>query len=352
VTQTNSAFGFGATLPATEPARKRFRDLFNYTVLREPAWWANIEPQPDRRGYDALAEPLAWCQQQGIATEFSFLTGMPPAWVRDVGGETQQVAVARHALDLLNRFNRTVTWWQLTDQGVLLDTVTNLWSLAQAQHAERRLGISDTGRFHSYRPPAEAEADLCRGLAEAKWLRGQGVPVSYVALHGHQPWGLWADAATVYAVFDAYAKEGLRLHVTEFSVPAEGWIEGPVRHGEWTPKLQAEYVRNFFMIAYSHPAVEAVNFQDDGDLFPTEGKPRPVYGALRELLLKQWRTRVAGKLPLDGRVRFRGYHGDYELALTLKQGQVVRVPFRVGPQQPNDYRFRWNAETGTLEVVP
>jgi hypothetical protein len=351
VMQTNSAFGFGATLPATEAARARFRELLNYTVLTEPAWWANIEPRNGRRQYDALREQLAWCRQQGVLTEFSFLTGMPPAWVRDAGTETQTVAMTWHTLDLLNRFGDQVTWWQLCDQGVLLGAVTNAWPLIQQQHAQRQFGLSDTGRFHSYRPPAEQEADLCRGLADAKRLREQGVPVGYVALHGHQPWGLWADAAAMYAVFDAYAKEGLRVHITEFSVPAEGWIEGPVRGGEWNTKLQAEYLRAFYTVAYSHPAVDAINY-GDGGLLTAEGKPKAAYAALRDLLLKQWRSRLGGKLALDGRVAFRGFHGDYELIVTMKDGRIMRAPFRVGPRETNDYRFQLNTVTGNLELAP
>ena len=350
VVQTNSAFGFGATLPAGEPARGRFRDWLNYTVISEPAWWANIEPRDGHRQYDVLEEQLAWCRQQGVATEFSFLTGMPPAWVREAGSETQNVAVSWHALDLLNRFADQVTWWQLCDQGVLLAAITNAWPLIQPQHTPRQFGLSDAGRFHSYRPPAEQEADLCRGLADAKRLREQGIPVSYVALHGHQPWGLWADAATMYAVFDAYAKEGLRVHITEFSVPAEGWIEGPVRGDEWNPKLQAAYLRTFYTVAYSHPAVETIHYADAG-LFGADGKLRGVGGALRDTL-KQWRSRVTGKVPLDGRVAFRGFHGDYELVVTLKNGQTARAGFRVGPCTVNEYRFQLDAATGNLVVAP
>ena len=62
--------------------------------------------------------------------------------------------------------------------------------------------------------------------------------------------------------FDAFAKEGVRVHVTEFGSPLGDKpikIEGAVRQGVWTPQLQAEYYRIFYTICFSHPNVESIN---------------------------------------------------------------------------------------------
>ena len=127
------------------------------------------------------------------------------------------------------------------------------------------------------------------------------------------------------------------VHITEFAVPSAGSIEGPVRRGSWDAKLQAEYCRLFYTVCYSHPAVAAINYLEPGPatrvpgigLFEADGKPKPALTALQDLITRQWRTRLSGKLPLDGRVAFRGFHGDYELTVTLKggpEGQDQRYP--------------------------
>jgi hypothetical protein len=106
--------------------------------------------------------------------------------------------------------------------------------------------------------------------------------------------------------------------------------------------------------------VAALNYRELGPvthvpgigLLGPDGKPRPAYHALRELILKQWRTRLKSKLPLDGRVAFRGFHGDYELVLTLKGGQTLRTTFTVPPGAPTQLRLECDPSAGKLTVVP
>jgi hypothetical protein len=336
LTQTNSAFGFGVTVPATptDEQARRVRELFNYTVVTTPAWWTSLEPQAGQRRYDALDQHLAWCRERGLAVEFSFLAGHEPRWLTASNRVAQLTA---HMEDLLTRYTNSVACWQLTDQGVLLDAAANAWGAVREKFPGLRLGLSDTGRLN----------------APADFTEARTAPVEYIAWHARQPWGWWAEAAALYEMFDAAAKENRRVHLTGFYVPSEGWIEGPVRGGQWDAKLQAEYCRQFYTIAFSHPAVDVVNYAElTPGLVAADGKPRPVYTALRDLILKQWRTRQAGKLPLDGRVGLRAFHGDYELAITLKNGRTARAAFAVTQAGAGQFRFRVDAEKGTVELAP
>ena len=53
--------------------------------------------------------------------------------------------------------------------------------------------------------------------------------------------GLWASGQQIYDTLDAFAKEGVKIHLTEFGVAVGDRIEGSVRTGVWDDKTRAEY---------------------------------------------------------------------------------------------------------------
>jgi hypothetical protein len=168
--------------------------------------------------------------------------------------------------------------------------------------------------------------------------------------------GLWASGKQIYDALDTYAKEDVRIHVTEFGVAVGDPIEGTVREGRWTPELQANYYERFFTLCFSHPQVEAINVMAIGPTTWIEGQgllndkyqPTPAFNTLKELITKRWRTHVTAKTGIDGAMTFNGFQGNYELAMTLPNGKVVTAPLNVEPGKPNNFRFVLNTGAGTL----
>lgn len=378
VVQTRSAFRFGVSLPpflppaGDEGVRGDFRSpaatpeqlalvagVFNFTVLGQSAWWSSIEPKDGERHHDDLDRALAWCREHGIEVELSFLSGFAPSWLRTKPEAEQAPRLLQHAQDLLDRHADRVAWWEVIDQGVFLTRAAEVFRVARAKRADLKLGISDAARFFSTAKSPHREADLLRGLEDLRKLKEQGVAVDFVSLHGRQPWGAWVDPRVVYEVLDAFAKEGVRIHLTAFEAPAEGWIEGLSRQGSWDPKLQAEYGRLFYTTAFSHPAVDAINYAElgpvtrfpGGGLLGPDGQPRLVFDVVKELVTQRWRTTASGIVPLDGVVKFRGFHGDYELEVTLPSGTTVRGAFSLAPGTENSFRFLRDAASGSLKPM-
>ena len=291
VTEKRSAFLFGA---------------HNFSVITNAAWWCNIEPADGQRRYDELEKALP----AGMTTEFSFLTGFMPAWLRCRSDGEQATRLRQHALDLVGRYGKRVDFWEITDQALALNQLTNLVVALRAKHPGLKLGISAAPRLDS--------AGTIFGLDDVRLLKAVGI--DFVALHGHEPWGVWADPKTLYAIFDAFAQEGVRIHITQFAAPSDGWIEGSFRAGQWTPALCAEYGRQFATVAFSHPAVDALNPVD-----------------------APWLTSFAGTLALDGVLAFRGFHGDYEIEVTPPAGAPALATFPVTPGTNNNYRLQLDA---------
>jgi endo-1,4-beta-xylanase len=77
--------------------------------------------------------------------------------------------------------------------------------------------------------------------------------------------------------------------------------------------------------------------------------PRPTFNVLKELITKRWRTNLSGRSS-DGTVAFRGFHGDYEVEVTLPDGKTVKAKFSIKPESENPYRLKLNAN-GSLDAV-
>ena len=297
-------------------AEKRSAFLFgghNFAVITNAAWWCTIEPVDGQRQYAALEKILA----AGSTNEFSFLTGFMPAWLRSRSDGEQATRLQQHVLDLVDRYAKRVDFWEITDQGLALNQCASLIGALRAKHPGLKIGISAAPRLDSL--------GTCLGLEEIRQLKATGI--DFVALHGHEPWGVWADPKTLYAIFDAFAKEGVRIHITQFAAPNTGWIEGPLRHGQWTPELSTEYGRQFATVAFSHPAVDALNPVD-----------------------QPWLTELSGALALDGVLAFRGFHGDYEIEVTPPAGHPALAMFPVTPGTNNNYRLQLD-DTGKLTRI-
>jgi len=365
IVQTRSAFGFGCSLdffrkPDFErnrdfvpgqvvPAQlERFTEIFNYTMIPFSGKWIYLEPEQGHRRYEDLDAYLAWCEENGVRVEFHFLSGYRPPWLRDLPEKQQARRFLEHAQDLVSRYAGQVEAWQIVNEKIGLKASPAVFEAVRELDPDAALAISDCARFYSPHESPRRERDLTRGLREVRWLAEQGVELDYFAFHGHRPFGLWADSRVVYEAIDAFADAGVKVRITEFGQPLGGAFEGDVREGRWTPQTQADYYVRMFTLAYSHPAVEAINLFGFGHntwmrgsgLFDDDNQPTPAFHALKKLINDTFRTRVEGTLALDGTATFRGFHGDYRLELTLPDGRSVTTTFQLTPETDHDLRLQ------------
>jgi len=153
------------------------------------------------------------------------------------------------------------------------------------------------------------------------------------------------------AVLDRLGEYGKPVHVTEQSVPSawdQDWAQCGAGwwHRPWDESTQAEFVRDFYTIAFSKEHVEAVtwwNINDNycfivnGGLLDERNQPKPAYHALRDLVTG-WTTAGQGQTDAAGQLVIQGYGGEYDLVVT-HNGQTWRGTAHV-----------WEQQRGALEV--
>jgi len=143
------------------------------------------------------------------------------------------------------------------------------------------------------------------------------------------------DLAHISTILDKLEKYGLPVHITEQSMPSTwnpdweqygaGWW-----HQHWNNETQAEYLHDFYTIAFSKKHLEAItwwNINDNnsfiftGGLLDAENNPKPAYYALQNLIAG-WTTTGRGKTDASGQITIRGYGGSY--SITVNHNGLIR----------------------------
>jgi GH35 family endo-1,4-beta-xylanase len=181
-----------------------------------------------------------------------------------------------------------------------------------------------------------ADKEHCKNFYRtADFLQKAGAPLGGLGLQGHigsQP----NPPESVLATLDLYAKFNLPIRFTEFDINTDD------------EELQSDYTQDFFILAFSHPSVvgvqlwgfwEKAHWRPQSAMFRNDWSEKPNARVYRDLVLKQWRTKVDGQTDVAGRFAARGFYGDYvatveigghhiEQSFTLRAGEpqpVVRV---------------------------
>ncbi len=373
VHQTRQAFNFGCSMsffkgppaavnvhgdfhppPVTDAEKEYLPQLFNASLIPFSGKWMYIEPREGERHYDDLDAYVDWCTQHQIAMEFHFVSGYEPAWLGKKSVPDRGKAFLKHAQDLVRRYGNRIRYWQVVNELHLLQDSPAVFEEMRRLQPGIQLGISNCAQFYDPQVPHQRDKPLLRGIEDVKFVQSKGVKVDFFGFHGHRPFGVWPEARQMYDALDGFANQGVKIHISEFSCPLDHPILGRLRRGAWTPDLQAEFYEYFYTVCFSHPAVDMINlwgmgpvtWQSGAGLLDDKSQPKPVLEALRHLLRDKWMTgSIAGTLPLDGAVSFRGFHGEYQITVSMDD-HVATTSFSVLAGTNNLIRLRWDGHGG------
>ena len=164
-----------------------------------------------------------------------------------------------------------------------------------------------------------APGQLEETMAVLRWLREKGARVDAVALDATMTRPYIAPQAIEDRLNRLHEYTQLPLVITSLGVESS------------RENTQAERLRNLLILFFSHPAVtgiclpgiwEALMPNPKASLFRNRFAIKPAGKVYEQLVGEQWWTRTRAKTDAAGWVRFRGFHGDYELAVEVDGKQL------------------------------
>jgi GH35 family endo-1,4-beta-xylanase len=335
----------GADPAAAERLEDLWLDLFTTATL--PFYWAGFEPEeghPDTRRLQAAA---AWFRDRGVQVKGHPLVWhtLAPDWLREYPGEDVERIVRARVRREVGSFVGLVDTWDAINEAVIMPVFANEDRENAITGLCRRIGRIPTVRLaveeaRGAHPGATlvlndfdlstAYERLVEGVLEA------GVPVDAIGLQSHMHQGYWGEERTL-EILERFARYGLPLHWTETTLVSGDLMPPDIedlndhRVDRWpsTPEgeeRQADDIVRHYRTLLAHPAVQAVTYWGITDrgawlgapagLVRSDGSRKPAYDALRGLVKGDWwlgpsRLRTDG----EGRVRVRGWAGDYSVSV-------------------------------------
>ena len=397
VKQTGHAFFFGGSLtqvwtlhkhPEFQQYLERFEALFNYATVgfywnwherREPGTW---------KLRNHTGEMIKWSKERGITVK-----GHPMMWHNSlpvfVEGEQDVKRIDRYILDhvrMLAKDYPQVDQWDLYNEapGIRLkpdDHGAKRWMTAMGGAGPITKRLMDTVR--KVQPKGffmlnHFRHDDPEYHEQISWCVKNNVQFDAIGIQTHMhKQGSMMSEKQVWEMLEEYAGYDKSIHLSEVSVLSselfKDWRElqkfeaeiGAARKARKEPpfrtstpegeKFQAQYVRDFYTLAFSHPAVESIvwwSVTDQGawrgsaaGLLDRNMKPKPVYKELDQLINNEWRTSVKVKTDEEGHISVRGFHGGYSVTV-LHEGRQIKGSFRLERGKPCRVRVTMDSGNG------
>lgn len=381
---TRHAFNFGGSLASEWKVaetgwyprfKERFARLFNYATM--DFYWAVHEKKPGRWSHAAGSlEKLQWAQEQGMR-----LRGHPlmwhqvlPRWISDQARPVHEIdADIREHVRMLVREYPMIDQWDTYNEGpgiFLQDPSLGVrrWvealggpGPATAVVMEEARGVQPNGYFIlNHFTDKDPKFDAMLDYYVENEIKFDAIGIQ---THIHTK----KDMLTEKRLWDAlekYASYGVPLHLSEVSILScqtfdewkslKSWKESvkaaerkgqipPVKSStdEWE-RFQADFAKDLYTLAFSHPAVDAIIWWTITDIQPWrglpaglldgEGRAKPVYEGLDELINKEWHTHLRGSIGAEGVLHLSGFYGTYKITVREK-GRTFVGTFELEPNR-------------------
>lgn len=331
----------GAELEQAEQRAAKLTALFNAATL--PFYWASFEPQRGRPQTEQLKKAAHWCRQRGLLVKghplcwhtltADWLLGMsvPEILKAQTARIRREVSDFRGLIDIWDVINEAVIMpiFDKYDNGLThlcremgrIETIKAMFAAARLANPSALLLINDFEVSPAYNT-------LVEDCLEA------GIAIDAIGIQSHMHQGYWGAEKTLQ-VLERFARFNLPIHFTETTLvsgqlmPPEIVDLNDYKVQDWPPtpageERQAQEAIRHYETLFAHHLVEAITWWDLSDggwlnapagLLRKDGSSKPAYDELLKRIKGEWWT---GPLRLvtdqEGKARFCGFLGDYELA--------------------------------------
>lgn len=341
----------GAEKERTAQIAEHFLALMNYVTL--PFYWGRFEPEPGKPDTERLRQTAKWCMEHGLQVK-----GHPLCWHTLTAPWLLQLTNEEIIAAQLGRIRRDVSafaglidCWDVVNEAVIMPnfnkydngitrickelgrikTIKLMFEAARQTNPQAVLLLNDFDVSPAYEI-------LIEGCLAA------GVQIDVIGIQSHMHQGYWGVEKTEQ-ILERFARFNLPLHFTETTLvsgalmPPEYEDLNDYQVTDWPStqegeERQARETVLHYKTLLAHPLVTGITWWDlldgqwlnaPGGLLRKDGSPKPAYEELHKLVKGEWwLAPTVFRTDREGKVKFRGFLGDYELRYAGR-----RLPFQL-----------------------
>ena len=322
VDMTRHAFGWGSAMyiwafagesEKAQTYKKHFLELFNTVVPENGLKWSTWEQenaQPYTRAMvkwahenkcEVRGHTLVWPSWSRSPKRLEAFKNQPDKLEAEIEKHIRDIVLANKGLirewDVMNEPTTNYDFMKLLGEEAPAD-----WFKLAAQLDPDALLFLNENQILAGTKLKSLELYLDR-------LLKYGAPLGGIGIQGHLGVGT-AAPMKMLSIYDRLSRYNVPLAITELDVLHED------------PELQAMYLRDVLICAFSHPSVESVTFWGFWDgrhwlnntpLYNKDWTPKPGLDVYKKLVLNEWWTRETLTTDQQGRAGTRGFLGTYSI---------------------------------------
>ncbi len=295
---------------------------FNYAVEENDMKWHHMEA---KRGIHDDAGAIAawdWCHARGIPMRghciFWGIDQWVPGWAKQLNRDELQIAMKDRLRHVLTLFHGKIDEWDLNNE------------MLHGDYFARKLGFANGTAYFKWAKEIDPAVRFCvndygimQGKRTAEFVQSvkdmlrDGAPIGGINDQAHFSKNV-PETTKLWACLDAIGILGLPVKVTEFDIDTTD------------EQQQAKDTRRFYRVCFAHPAVDAIvmwgfwqgrHWRPGAALWRKDWTIKPNGEAYAKLLDEEWMTKGEAD-GVDGRIKFHGFYGEYEVK---SQGNIARV---------------------------
>ncbi len=286
-----------------EQYARLFSELLNFATL--PFYWRGFEPEPGQKGFARVDRMAEWCAREGITAK-----GHPLTWFHNAGipdwikgrsfDEIRRLSEERIA-EIVSRYAGRIDVWDVINEAhdwgnelkfspeQLLDLTRMSAAATRRANPRATVIVNNCCLWGEYVSTGRTYfGDMGRDLrAPHEYLRtclDARIDFDVVGLQVYYP---GYDMLEIERMLERFAQLGKPIHITELGVSSKNEPD-PTAHGrepsnsywhaEWSERVQADWVEQFYTLCYGKPYIHAItwwDFADRGHFWPHGGFLRP-----------------------------------------------------------------------------
>lgn len=344
--------------------KERFKELFNTGMVH--FFWPMFEPEEGKYEWESRDAAVNWLRSNGLRVWGHLLIWLHewsvPDWAKKKSYDDLKTVLRNLCYEPVHRYRDTIDLWNVFNE----PEWGNVLQLSVDQQIELlRIGLDAVreanpnairminptivwGEYAAWGLTAEgpAKRKLLTPFQFIKEVENRGIRYEAIGLQLYMGSGGMGsgfsirDMFTIAALLDKYAQFGKSIHITELGVPSRFEdigdkivTEAGYWHRPWDEEIQADWVEQFYTIAFGNPSVESISWFDLADytrvfipwggLLNEDMMPKQSYYRLKNLL-KSWTTHTEGITNSQGEYFFRGFKGSYKITIE-KDGKIVTI---------------------------